>query len=66
MSAYGFGGMIKKLKANPKTIVFTEGTEMRMRSLTQRRMKATTFAARRSSIPLSMTALKRWSTFSAN
>ena len=30
MSAYGFGGMIKKLKANPKTIVFTEGTDARI------------------------------------
>ena len=30
MSAYGFGGMIKKLKENPKTIVFTEGTDARI------------------------------------
>ena len=30
MSAYGFGGMIKKLKADPKTIVFTEGTDARI------------------------------------
>ena len=30
MSAYGFGGMIKKLKENPKTIVFTEGTDSRI------------------------------------
>ena len=30
MSAYGFGGMIKKLKADPKTIVFTEGTDPRI------------------------------------
>ena len=30
MSAYGFGGMIKKLKADPKTIVFTEGTDSRI------------------------------------
>ena len=30
MSAYGFGGMIQKLKKNPKTIVFTEGTDARI------------------------------------
>ena len=30
MSAYGVGGMIKKLKENPKTIVFTEGTDARI------------------------------------
>ncbi|MBQ8987188.1 MAG: phosphate acetyltransferase, partial [Lachnospiraceae bacterium] len=30
MSAYGFGGMIQKLKKDPKTIVFTEGTDARI------------------------------------
>ncbi len=30
MSEYGFGGMIQKLKASPKKIVFTEGTDPRI------------------------------------
>ena len=30
MSEYGFGGMIEKLKKNPKTIVFTEGADPRI------------------------------------
>ena len=30
MSEYGFGGMIQRLKASPKKIVFTEGTDPRI------------------------------------
>ena len=89
MSAYGFGGMIKKLKENPKTIVFTEGTDARILEAASR-LLASNFltpiligdedeiidaaenegynirGAQISSIPSSMTALTRWSIFSAS
>ena len=41
MSAYGFGGMIQKLKKNPKTIVFTEGTDSRILEAASRLLAGT-------------------------
>ena len=41
MSAYGFGGMIQKLKKNPKTIVFTEGTDARILEAASRLLAGT-------------------------
>ena len=38
---FGFGGMIKALKANPKTIVFTEGTDHRILEASARLLSGT-------------------------
>ena len=39
--AFGFGAMIKKLKASPKTIVFTEGTDPRILEASSRLLAST-------------------------
>lgn len=41
MAEYGFGGMIKKLKASPKTIVFTEGSDPRILEASARLLAGT-------------------------
>ena len=41
MSEYGFGGMIAKLKKNPKSIVFTEGTAPRILEAASRLLAST-------------------------
>lgn len=41
MSNFGFGGMIKKLKAAPKTIVFTEGSDPRILEASSRLLAST-------------------------
>ena len=38
---FGFGEMIKGLKANPKTIVFTEGTDARILEASARLLSGT-------------------------
>ncbi len=41
MTEYGFGSMIDKLRENPKTIVFTEGTDPRILEATSRLLAGT-------------------------
>ncbi|MCD7820899.1 MAG: phosphate acetyltransferase, partial [Clostridiales bacterium] len=41
MANFGFGAMIQKLKASPKTIVFTEGTDPRILEASSRLLAST-------------------------
>lgn len=41
MATFGFGAMIQKLKASPKTIVFTEGTDPRILEASSRLLAST-------------------------
>ena len=67
---YGFGAMIKQLKKNPKTIVFTEGSDPRILEAASR-LLASSFltpisAAHRLSIPRIMIKWMRWLNASVN